>query len=176
MRFSALQPDGVWLIELEPAVDERGFFARTWDTDEFAAHGLDAAIVQVSVSFSQRRGTLRGLHYQAEPHAEAKLVRCTSGSIFDVAVDIRQGSATRGRWAGIELSAKNRLALYIPPGFAHGLQTLVDDTEVLYQVTTRYSPDHSRGIRWDDPDAAISWPISDPILSPRDRGLPMLHH
>jgi dTDP-4-dehydrorhamnose 3,5-epimerase len=174
LRFTALDPNGVWLVELEPVVDERGFFARTWDSDEFAAHGLDPALVQVSVSFSQRRGTLRGLHYQAEPYAEARLVRCTSGSIFDVAVDIRDGSATRGRWAGVELSAENRLALYIPPGFAHGLQTLVDDAEVLYQMATWYSPEHSRGIRWNDPEAAVSWPIGDPILSPRDRGLPLL--
>ena len=176
MRFTALQPDGVWLVELEPALDDRGFFARTWDTDEFAARGLDPAVVQASVSSSQRRGTLRGLHYQAEPHAEAKLVRCTAGKVFDVAVDIRDGSATRGHWAGVELSAENRLALYIPPGFAHGFQTLVDDTEVLYQMTTRYSPAHARGIRWNDPVAAINWPISDPILSSRDRGLPLFRH
>lgn len=174
MRFTALDPDGVWLVELDPVMDDRGFFARTWDTDEFAAHGLAPAMVQASVSFSQLRGTLRGLHYQAKPHEEAKLVRCTAGSIFDVAVDIRDGSVTRGRWVGVELSAENRRALYIPPGFAHGLQTLVDGAEVFYQMATHYSQEHSRGIRWSDPEAAINWPISDPIISLRDRGLPLL--
>jgi dTDP-4-dehydrorhamnose 3,5-epimerase len=174
LRFTALEPDGVWLVQLEPVEDERGFFARAWDPDEFLANGLDPSLVQVSLSYSERRGTLRGLHYQVAPFEEAKLVRCTAGRAFDVAVDVRDGSATRGGWAGVELSAENRLALYVPPGFAHGVQTLVDGTEILYQISARYSPEHSRGIRWNDPEVGVQWPIRDPILSPRDREHPIL--
>jgi dTDP-4-dehydrorhamnose 3,5-epimerase len=174
LRFTPLSPEGIWLVEVEPVADERGFFARTWDSDTFAARRLDPVAVQISVSFSLKRGTLRGLHYQARPHEEAKLVRCTAGSVFDVAVDIRDESATRGRWVAVELSAENRKALYIPSGFAHGLQSLVDNTEVVYQIGTRYSPEHSRGIRWNDHEVGIRWPIGDPILSAHDRGLPLL--
>ena len=174
MRFEALDLDGVWLIDLEPSADVRGFFARTWDADLFAARGLDRALAQVSVSFNRLRGTLRGLHFQAEPVPEAKLVRCTAGRIFDVAVDVRDGSPSRGRWTGVELSAENRRSLYVPPGFAHGFQALDDGTEVLYQISNRYSPEHSRGVRWDDPEVGVQWPLPNPILSDRDRTLPLL--
>src|SRR5690606_499869 len=128
--------------------------------------------VQSSTSFNSRRGTLRGLHYQAAPHEEAKLIRCTRGAVFDVAVDLRAGSPTRGRWYGIELSAANARTLYIPEGCAHGFQTIADDTELLYHMSVEYVPDAARGIRWDDPTLAIAWPIADPILSARDRALP----
>ena len=174
MRFTELEVSGVWTIELERISDERGFFARSWSPEEFAEHGLDASLAQCSVSFNEFRGTLRGLHYQAEPHAEVKLVRCTAGAIFDVAVDVREGSATRGCWVGVELSAANRKALYVPAGFAHGLLSLSDGAEVFYQISTAYSPQHSRGVRWNDPEIGVRWPLADPILSPRDRELPLL--
>jgi dTDP-4-dehydrorhamnose 3,5-epimerase len=133
---------------------------------------LASAFVQSSVSFNSRRGTLRGLHYQAAPHGEAKLVRCTRGALFDVAVDLRDGSPTRGKWYGVELSAMNGRTLYIPAGCGHGFQTLADDTEVLYHMSTEYRADAARGIRWDDPTLDIAWPIAEPILSERDRALP----
>jgi dTDP-4-dehydrorhamnose 3,5-epimerase len=174
LRFTELELPGVWLVELEPIADERGFFARSWAADDFRERGLEAGLVQVSVSYNRGRGTLRGLHYQAAPHAEAKLVRCTAGAIFDVAVDVRTGSPTRGRWVAAELSAENRRSLYVPPGFAHGFQTLGEGAEVLYQISTAYSPEHSRGVRWNDPEVAVRWPFGDPILSERDRALPLL--
>ena len=149
----------MWLVELEPIADERGFFARSWSSEEFRGHGLDDRLTQTSVSFNYRRGTLRGLHYQAEPHAEAKLVRCTAGAIFDVAVDVRPGSVTFGKWVSIELSSDNRHAFYLPAGFAHGFQSLTADSEVLYQISVAHAPDHSRGVRWDDPAIAIQWPL-----------------
>jgi dTDP-4-dehydrorhamnose 3,5-epimerase len=174
VRFTELEPPGVWLVDLELIQDDRGFFARSWSPDEFAQRGLDPGLAQCSVSYNQRRGTLRGLHYQVAPHAEAKLVRCTAGEIFDVAVDLRPGSPSRGRWTAVELTASNRRALYIPAGFAHGFQSLSDGSEVLYQVSTGYSPEHSRGIRWDDPEVGIEWPLKEPVLSPRDHALPTL--
>ena len=172
MRFRETTLAGVWLIEPVPLADERGYFARAWCARELAEHGLVSAFVQSSVSFNSRRSTLRGLHYQAAPHGEAKLVRCTRGAMFDVAVDLRDASPTRGRWYGTELSAINGRTLYIPPGCAHGFQTLADDTEVLYHMSVEYVSDAARGVRWDDPTLAIAWPIPDPILSARDRALP----
>jgi dTDP-4-dehydrorhamnose 3,5-epimerase len=174
MRFSELQLAGVFLVEPEPIVDSRGFFARTWSADEFAEHGLEATVVQCNVSYSTRRGTIRGMHYQVEPFAEAKLVRCTAGAILDVAVDVREGSASRWRWLAVELTAENRNALYIPPGFAHGLQTLSDGAEVFYQMFESYSPEHARGLRWDDPRLSIDWPLADPIISDRDRSFDLI--
>jgi dTDP-4-dehydrorhamnose 3,5-epimerase len=161
---------GAWLVEPEPIADERGFFARTFDADAFAERGMRAAFPQCSVSYNARAGTLRGLHFQAAPHAEAKLVRCTAGAIFDVIVDLREGSPTRGRWTGVELSAENRRALYVPEGFAHGFQTLADASEVLYQISAPYVPDAARGVRWDDTAFGITWPPAGArVMSERDR-------
>jgi dTDP-4-dehydrorhamnose 3,5-epimerase len=175
MRFSELPIPGAFLVEIEPREDERGFFARTVCTEEFSRHGLNAAFVQQSVSWNVRRGTLRGLHYQTAPWEEEKLVRVTQGAIFDVIVDLRPGSATFARWHGVELSAGNHAALYMPKGLAHGFQTLSDATEVFYEMTVPYHPEAVRGVRWDDPQLAIAWP--DPagaLASPRDVSLPLL--
>ncbi|HVO14890.1 MAG TPA: dTDP-4-dehydrorhamnose 3,5-epimerase [Alphaproteobacteria bacterium] len=172
MRFRETTLPGVWLIEPEPMADERGHFARAWCARELQAQGLEGVFVQSSVSYNRRRGTLRGLHYQAAPHGEAKLVRCIQGAVFDVAVDLRAGAPTEGRWYGVELSAANGRTLYIPAGCAHGFQSLSDDAEVLYHMTAEYRPEAARGVRWDDATLGISWPIADPILSDRDRALP----
>jgi dTDP-4-dehydrorhamnose 3,5-epimerase len=171
MRFIETPLNGAWVVDLDLLGDERGWFARTFDAGEFAARGLNPAVVQCNASFNARRGTLRGMHYQAEPHGESKLVRCVRGAIFDVAVDLRGGSPTQRRWHGVELSADNRLAFYIPPGLAHGFQTLSDDAEVLYQMGNPYVPEAARGVRWDDPAFAIQWPEPDGerIVSERDR-------
>ena len=174
MKFQPTPLAGAYLIELELLEDERGFFARSFCQNEFRAHGLDTALAQCNVSFNRKRGTLRGLHYQAEPHAEAKVVRCTRGAIWDVIVDLRKGSATARRWHAVELTADNRRALYIPAGFAHGFQTLAEDSEVLYQMSEFYHPESARGVRWDDPTLAIPWPLKDPVMSPRDREFPVL--
>src|ERR1700678_2956828 len=138
------------LIDIEPAGDERGYFARVFCQDEFSRRGLPGCFVQASLSFNRRRGTLRGLHYQAEPHPEGKLVRCTRGAVFDVMLDLRRDAPTYCGWFATELSADNARAVYIPPGFAHGFQTLSDDAELLYQMTEAYRPELSRGVRWDD--------------------------
>lgn len=160
---------GCFVITPELIVDERGFFARTFSTDEFASHGLDSSISQVSISYNEQVRTLRGLHYQRSPHAEAKLVRCTRGRIFDVAVDIGNR-----RWTAVELSEDNRLALYIPRGFAHGFLTLDPGSEVLYQISTPYTPKSAAGLRWDDPSLGIDWPTTPLSMSSNDRGLPTL--
>lgn len=165
---------GLLVIELEMNRDSRGHFARTWCRDDFDAHGIDAEFTQCGASFNHRRGTLRGLHYQSAPHQEAKLIRCTRGRVYDVAVDIRQDSPTFGRWRAAELSAETGRMFYIPTGFAHGFQTLEDDTELFYQITAPYHPPAARGICWDDPSLAIPWPVKDPILSDRDRELPAI--
>jgi dTDP-4-dehydrorhamnose 3,5-epimerase len=174
LKFLPTSLAGAFVVELEPIEDERGFFARSFCQNEFRSHGLDPAIAQCNVSLNRRRGTLRGLHYQAPPHEEAKLVRCTRGAIWDVIVDLRDGSATRGRWFAEDLSADNHRALYVPRGFAHGFQTLADDSEVLYQMSEFYRPGSERGIRWDDPAIGIQWPIADPVVSARDRAYPVL--
>jgi dTDP-4-dehydrorhamnose 3,5-epimerase len=165
---------GAFVVEVEPRRDERGFFARTYDREQFAAHGLAAEIDQVSVSYNVRAGTLRGMHYQADPHGEEKLVRCVRGAIHDVIVDLRPDSPTFRAWFGIDLDAESRRALYIPKGMAHGFQTLADGAEVLYQISTPYVPDASRGVRWDDDAFGIRWP--DPaggrVISERDRTYP----
>ena len=174
MRFQKTPLPGVWTIELERLGDERGWFARTFDAAEFVQRGMDPAVVQCNASFNARRGTVRGMHYQAEPHGEPKLVRCVRGAIFDVAVDLRGDSPTFRRWHGVELSAENRLALYIPPGLAHGFQTLTDDVEVLYQMGAPHMPEAARGVRFDDPAFAIEWPAveGERIVSERDRAFP----
>jgi dTDP-4-dehydrorhamnose 3,5-epimerase len=174
MRFVQTPLNGAWVLELELLGDERGWFSRTFDDEEFAARGLNPAVVQCNASFNARRDTLRGMHYQAEPHGESKLVRCVRGAIFDVAVDLRAGSPTRCRWHGVELSAENRLAFYIPPGLAHGFQTLTDDAEVLYQMGYHYVPEAARGVRFDDPAFAIEWPApaASRIISEKDGSYP----
>lgn len=169
MRFTALAVAGSFLVEPEPVEDARGFFARTFCRDEFTSHGLNAELAQCSVSFNRRAGTLRGMHYQKPPHAEAKLVRCTAGAIHDVVLDLRTGSPSFLKWAAAELSADNRSALYIPEGCAHGFLTLTDASEVYYQISTGYHPESAAGVRWDDPAFAIVWPHGDVIMSERDR-------
>jgi dTDP-4-dehydrorhamnose 3,5-epimerase len=160
------------VLDLERREDERGFFARSFCQHEFAAHGLDVSVAQCNVSFNRRRGTLRGMHWQVEPHGEAKLVRVTRGALWDVIVDLRPGSATYCRGFGVELTADNRRGLYIPVGFAHGFQTLSDDVEVFYQMSAFYVADAQRGVRWDDPAFGIEWPIRPPFLSERDATYP----
>lgn len=168
MKFTALRVDGCYLVEPEPVVDERGFFARTFCREEFTRHGLNPELMQCSVSFNQRVGTLRGMHYQKPPHAEAKLVRCTAGAVYDVVLDLRPGSSSYLRWEGIELQADNHLAVYIPEGCAHGFVTLVDASEVYYQMSVAYHPEAAAGVRWDDPAFGIEWPLDDIIISERD--------
>ena len=176
MRFTPTSLEGVLIVELEPHADERGFFARSFCVDEFAARGLRTDVLQCNVSFNRRRGTLRGMHFQVAPRAEAKLVRCTRGALLDVVVDLRPASPTYCRWVGVELGgeAAPHRALYVPEGFAHGFQTLEDDTEVFYQMFERFSAEHARGVRWDDPAFGIRWPLPDPILSDKDRSYPLL--
>jgi dTDP-4-dehydrorhamnose 3,5-epimerase len=170
MIFRETPIGGAVLVELEPVGDERGSFARTFAVDEFAAHGLETGVVHCNTSTNVRAGTLRGLHYQVPPHAEAKLVRCVRGAIYDVVVDLRPESPTFCTWYSVELSARNLLTLFIPAGLAHGFQTLEDDTEVLYQMFAPYSPEHARGVRWDDPVFGIEWPDADVrTISDRDR-------
>jgi dTDP-4-dehydrorhamnose 3,5-epimerase len=174
LKFTSTPLAGAYVVELERLEDERGFFARSFCQEEFRQHGLKPAIAQCNVSWNRSRGTLRGLHFQAAPHEEAKVVRCSRGAIWDVIVDLREGSPTRLRWHAQELSADNRLAFYVPEGFAHGFQTLADDSEVLYQMSESYHPDLARGLRWDDPKLGIRWPLPGPILSPRDRAYALL--
>ena len=172
MKFVPTPLGGAYVIELEPSFDERGFFARSWSAEEFKERGLAARMAQCSISFNTRKGTLRGMHYQSEPHAEAKVVRCSAGAMYDVLVDLRRGSPTYCRWFGVELSADNRKLLYVPEGIGHGFQTLTDNTEIFYQISQDYRSDASRGVRWNDPAFAIDWPIANPILSERDRSFP----
>ena len=174
MKFMPTEIAGVWLIVPEPVEDERGSFARLFCRREFESHGLNAELAQCSASFSKRKGTLRGLHYQSEPHGEDKLVRCTRGALYDVAADIRPNSESYRRWCGFELSADNRTMLYIPRGVAHGFLTLADETEIFYQMSQFYHPESARGVRWDDLSLAIRWPMPPAIISDRDRKLPSL--
>jgi dTDP-4-dehydrorhamnose 3,5-epimerase len=172
VRFRPTPLEGAFTIELELMRDERGYFARTFDVDEFARHGLDPAVVQCNTSFNARRGMVRGMHFQADPDGEAKLVRCTRGSIYDVAVDLRPDSKTFCRWFGVELSAENGRMFYIPVGMAHGFQVLEDGSEVHYQMSHRYVPEQGRGVRFDDPAFGIEWPLPDPAVSERDSQFP----
>jgi len=173
VRFIEAALAGAWVIERERVADERGFFARTFDRDEFAARGLEPAIVQCSTSFNAQAGTLRGMHLQLAPHGEPKLVRCTRGAIYDVIVDLRPDSATHRRWFATELSADNGRAVYIPPGVAHGFQTVEDESEVLYMMGHEYVPEAASGVRWDDPAFGIEWPDCERrIMSERDRSYP----
>jgi dTDP-4-dehydrorhamnose 3,5-epimerase len=172
MIFEETAIVGVWRVSLQPNVDDRGFFARTFCRDEFAARGLPSVFEQTSVSHNRLAGTLRGMHFQPHPHAEAKFVRCVRGAVFDVAVDLRAESPTRGQWVGAELSAQNGLALFVPPGLAHGFQTLEDDSDVLYQITPPFEPGLGAGVRWDDPAFGIDWPHPAAFLSERDASYP----
>ena len=173
MKFVETRLSGAFLIEWDPIVDERGHFARTWCAEEFRAHGLNPVLSQCNLSFNRHRGTLRGLHYQAKPHEEAKLVRCSAGRMYDVIVDLRPDSSTFKQWIGVELSRDNRTMLYVPEGFAHGFQTLEDDTEVCYQMSVPYHAESARGVRWDDPALGIQWPeVGAAILSSRDLRYP----
>jgi dTDP-4-dehydrorhamnose 3,5-epimerase len=173
--FRETRVAGGYVVESERMEDERGFFARTFSSGEFAARGLENRVEQCSTSFNAKSGTLRGLHYQAAPYGEAKLVRCTRGAIYDVAVDLRPDSPSYLRWVGLELSADNGRALFVPEGCAHGFQTLVDATEVLYQISTPYVPEAARGVRWNDPAFSIDWPPPPPggrTMAPRDARYP----
>lgn len=172
MNFVDTPLPGAYVIELERLDDDRGWFARTFAAEEFAAQGLNHAVAHCNVSFNARAGTLRGMHYQVAPHAECKLVRCTRGSIYDVIVDLRPDSSTYLRWFGIGLDADEGRSLYVPEGLAHGFQTLVDGSEVLYQMSHEYVPSHARGVRWDDPAFAIEWPDAERTISERDRTFP----
>lgn len=174
MRFHPTPLPGAYVVDLEPRTDERGFFARAWCEREFEEHGLNARLVQCDVSFNHRAGTLRGMHQQRAPFAQAKLVRCTRGGIFDVIVDTRPESSTFGQFFATHLTAENRRMLFIPEGFAHGFQTLVDATEVFYQMSSPYVPEAGVGFRWDDPAVSIPWPIPDAIMNERDRSYPFL--
>jgi dTDP-4-dehydrorhamnose 3,5-epimerase len=174
MKIQAAKLNGIFRVEIEPIRDHRGYFARTYCAQEFAAAGLDPAIAQCNTSLSSRRGTLRGLHFQRPPYAEAKLIRCISGAIYDVVVDVRRDSPTYGQWEAFELDSDGFLSLYVGEGFAHGFQALTDDARIIYNMSEFYHPDHAAGVRWDDPALSIPWPIKAPILSAIDSALPFL--
>jgi len=172
MRFQQTPLAGAFVIELDPVVDARGLFARTWCAREFAAQGIDMVIRQCNVSVNRARHTLRGMHYQADSHAEARVVSCVRGALFDVIIDLRPESATFKRHFAIELNDDNRRSLYIPPGFAHGFETLTENAEVYYQMSAFYEPSAAKGVRWDDPAFGIRWPAPPQVISDRDRGYP----
>ena len=172
MLFRETKLAGVFEIHIEPRTDERGFFARTWCQKEFSDHGLNSKLVQSSVSFNRQRGTLRGVHYQAAPFAETKVVRCTSGAIYDVVLDLREQSPTFKQWFATILNAENRHSVYVPEGCAHGFLTLKEDSEVLYQMSEFHHPDAARGVRWNDPAFQIAWPEPVEVISERDRTYP----
>jgi dTDP-4-dehydrorhamnose 3,5-epimerase len=173
MIFTETKIAGLYLIRPQPFEDERGFFAPSFSAKEFAARGMASVFVENNISFSRNRGTLRGMHYQAAPYGQAKLVRCTRGAVFDVAVDLRSESPTFKQWIGVELSADNRSMLYLPGDCGHGYMTLVDDTEVFYMVSSVYVPESGRGFRWNDPAFGIQWPdMESPMLIDRDRSYP----
>jgi dTDP-4-dehydrorhamnose 3,5-epimerase len=170
--FTALPLGGAYLIEPARLEDQRGFFARTWCARDVAARGLNPCVAQCNVSFNRRRGTLRGMHYQVPPSAEAKVVRCTAGAIYDVILDLRESSPTYTQWFAAELTAANRSMLYVPEGFAHGFQSLTDDSEVFYQMSQFFDAEASRGLRWNDPAFGIDWPLASPIMSAKDAAYP----
>ena len=171
--FRETKLEGSFVIEPEKFEDERGLFARTFSDQEFEAHGIDPRIIECNISFNKKKHTIRGMHFQSAPYAQAKLVRCTQGAVYDVIIDLRPDSITYKQWVSEELTAENRLMLYVPEGFAHGFQTLEDDSEVLYQMSSSYAPSAAGGVRWDDPVFAIHWPAAgDVILNERDRTYP----
>ncbi len=172
MRFVETVIPGMWLIEPVRHVDDRGYFYRTFCEQEFALHGLQTEFRQHSISYNRQAGTLRGLHFQLPPHEEIKLVRCTRGTVFDVVVDLRPTSPTKGQWFGVELSADNGISVYIPAGCAHGFQSLVNDTELLYLIDVPHVPGVGNGVAWDDPWLEIKWPLPPTVISDKDRNLP----
>ena len=174
MTFTELPLRGAYIIDMEPREDTRGQFARSFCREEFGKYGLKTAVAQCNISRNRKKGTLRGMHYQVPPMAEAKLVQCTRGAIYDVIVDLRKDSTTFTSWTAAELSEENSRMLYVPEGFAHGFQTLADNSEILYLMFESYSPEHARGARWDDPAIGIRWPLPNPILSERDQSFPLL--
>jgi len=176
MRFRETKVQGAFLIELERREDHRGFFARSWCANEYAKHGLNPVIAQINVAFNAKMGCIRGLHYQIQPNQEAKTVRCTRGSVFDVVVDLRTDSPTRKLWEGFELTAENQNLLYIPEGCAHGYQTLQDGSEIEYLTTVAYAPQSARGVRFDDPAFGIDWPLPAQVISDADRSWPDYKH
>jgi dTDP-4-dehydrorhamnose 3,5-epimerase len=173
VRFTETFIPGAFVIDIEPKRDDRGFFARSFSADEFAVRGLNPAVTQTSISFNVKRGTLRGRHYQCRPHGEAKLVRCLSGSVYDVIVDLRAGSPTAKQWFAVELSAANYRMIYIPEGCAHGFQTLADNSELHYQMSEFFHPESTRGFHWSDGQFDIPWPIPETVVSQRDQELPL---
>jgi dTDP-4-dehydrorhamnose 3,5-epimerase len=176
MIFRETQLKGAYLIEPEPAIDDRGFFARVYCQDEFSKRGLKLPAAQCNVSYNRRKGTLRGMHYQVPPFSEAKLVTCLSGAIYDVIIDLRRDSPTYSAWFSVTLNASHpRVMLYVPEQFAHGFQTLEDNTEVLYQMSEFYRPSAAKGLRWDDPAFNIAWPLAEPVISERDRQFSDFH-
>ena len=173
MIFRETKLGGAFIVELEKFEDDRGFFARSWSEREFAGRGLESRLVECNISFNKQKGTLRGMHYQAPPHGQIKMVRCTSGSIYDVIIDLRTESPTFKQWIGVELTARNRLTLYVPKDFAHGFQTLENETEVFYQMSSPYVPESGRGVRWNDPAFGIDWPEPRKIIvNERDENYP----
>ncbi len=172
MIFKETKLQGAFIIELEMLIDERGAFARTFCCRDFENHGLNGNVSQCSISLNTKKNTLRGMHYQKKPYAEAKLVLCSRGFIYDVIVDLRYDSSTFKEWTSIEISAENRKMVYVPEGFAHGFQTLTDNVEVIYQMSQFYSPSHADGFRWDDPSFRIDWPSKDLVISLKDQNYP----
>src|SRR2546423_3187290 len=172
MIFKETKLQGAFIVEPDRFEDERGFFARSWSEREFAEHELDSRVVECSISFNRKCGTLRGMHYQTAPYGQVKLVRCTMGSVYDVIIDLRKGSPTFKQWVCAELSAENRRMLYVPKDFAHGFQTLEDETEVFYQMSDVYAPESGNGVRWNDPEFRIQWPEGVRIILERDRNFP----
>lgn len=172
MTFIETTISGVFLVCFRKIEDDRGYFARAWCRDEFRQHGLEPDMVQLNTGCSGRRGTVRGMHFQVPPHAEAKFIRCTRGAIYDVIIDLRPGSPTCGRWHGVELTAVNGLMLYAPEGFAHGYQTLEDDTEMYYLTSMPYAPAAARGVRYDDPAFGVKWPLPVSVVSAADQAWP----
>jgi dTDP-4-dehydrorhamnose 3,5-epimerase len=172
MEFSETSLKGAYLVRLKLIQDERGYFARGWCREEFLQHGLNPQMVQLNVGFSLRRGTVRGMHYQLAPHGEAKYVRCTRGAIYDVIIDLREGSPTLRQWFGIELTPDSGLMLYAPEGFAHGYQSLQNDTEMYYMTSSPYAPAAARGVRYDDPAFGVRWPLPVSVISKADRDWP----
>lgn len=174
MIFTETPLSGAFLLDPERIADERGFFARTWNVEEFQARALETRLVEGGIAWNARRGTLRGMHFQAPPRAETKLVRCTMGAIYDAIIDLRPSSATRYCWFGVELSAQNRRILYVPKGLAHGYLTLTDGAEVAYQMSEAYHPEAVRGVRWNDPAFSIAWPDEPTCILARDASFPLL--
>jgi dTDP-4-dehydrorhamnose 3,5-epimerase len=173
MIFTETELQGAYLVDVEPKEDDRGFFARAWCRDEFESHGLSTEIAQCNIAYNDRAGTLRGMHFQSHPHAEVKLVRCTRGAVYDVIIDLRPQSPTFMGWLGVELTEESSRMLYVPEGFAHGYQTLVDETETHYQISQAYAPEAAAGVRWDDPAFGIKWPpVEHRIVSSKDRAWP----